>query len=886
MRPYVFARPRRIGYKYRYQASCGANSMELLEREQCLLELTGLLHAAAERGGCVALVAGEAGIGKTTLVQAFSDQQSETRVLWGACDALFTPRPLAPLYDIARQTKGALLAAVNAGANRDEIFTAALDELEREKALVVFEDMHWADEATLDLLKYLCRRIHRTHAMLAVTYRDDEVGRRHPLRYLIGDLPRASVHKMSLPPLSESAVAQLAGRVKRSPQGLHSLTGGNPLFVTEVLAAAVDTVPSTVRDAVLARAIRLTPAAREIAELVCVVPRKAELWLLEQAGRLDETGIEGCLSVGMVRHEDGSLAYRHELVRRAIEDSLSQPRLQSLHEQVLAILEARPNIPAARLAHHASGARDAQAVRRFAPLAAAQAASVGAHREAEAHFEAMIPYAGDLAPGDRARLLEQLSYECFLTGRYARASEVRREALEIWRQIGARVEEGDTLCSLSHLSWFEGRSADAESYCVDAIRVLESLPRSPALAKAYCYRADLDMESHDNHSAIEFAHRAIVLAEVWTDHRTLSMASSVLGTARLIIGDDSGWADLERSLQLALAHGLQEQAASAYTNLSAMAVSRRQYSEAARFLSSGIAYCEERDLDFLRPYMLAYRARMKFEQGDWLGAGEDAEAVLRHPRTTSITRIPALRTLGHLRIRRGDPDASSPLDEARALAGPQPELQRFGTLAAVAAEAAWLAGDWAGVVREVRPAYELVLHRRDPRMKGELAAWLWRVDGLEQPPADIPEPYALEISGDWRGAARVWNELGCPYERALVLGWCGTEHEQREALAVLDRLGAAPAAQALRRQMRERGVRAVPRGSRPSTRGNPLGLTRREAEILRLLSDGLRNAAIARRLFVSTKTVDHHVSAILAKLGVPSRAEAVAMARNLLDEGI
>ena len=281
---------------------------------------------------------------------------------------------------------------------------------------------------------------------------------------------------------------------------------------------------------------------------------------------------------------------------------------------------------------------------------------------------------------------------------------------------------------------------------------------------------------------------------------------NVLGTARLIIGDDSGWADLERSLQLALANGYQEQAARAYTNLSAMAVSRRQYDEAARYLSAGLAYCEERDLDSSRPYMLAYRARMKFEQGHWLGASEDIEAVLRHPRTTPVTRIPALRTLGHLRIRRGDPDASSPLDEARALAGPEPELQRFGTLAAVAAEAAWLAGDREGVLREVRPAYEMVLHRRDPRMKGELAAWLWRVDALEQCPTDIPEPYALEISRDWQGAARDWKELGCPYEQALVLGWYGTELEQREALAILDQLGAAPAAQALRRQMRARGV--------------------------------------------------------------------------------
>src|SRR5271168_713252 len=333
--------------------------MELLERERDLANLTAWFGAAAGGEGCIALLRGEAGVGKTVLLQEFAKRQREARVLWGACDALFTPRPLAPLYDIARQTKGALLAAVNSGANRDEIFTAALDELERERALVVFEDMHWADEATLDLLKYLGCRIHRTRAMLAVTYRDDEVGRGHPLRYLIGDLPRASVHKMSLLPLSESAVAQLANRAERPSKGLHSLTGGNPLFVTELLAAAVDTVPSTVRDAVLARAIRLTPAAREIAELVCVVPRKTELWLLEQAARLDEAGIEGCLSVGMVRHEDGSLAYRHELVRRAIEDSLSQPRLQSLHSMVLAVLAARPGISAARLAHHADGARNA-----------------------------------------------------------------------------------------------------------------------------------------------------------------------------------------------------------------------------------------------------------------------------------------------------------------------------------------------------------------------------------------------------------------------------------------------------------------------------------------------------------------------------------------------
>jgi DNA-binding CsgD family transcriptional regulator/tetratricopeptide (TPR) repeat protein len=859
--------------------------MELLERERPLANLLEWLVAASSGSGCVALVGGEAGIGKTVLLHELCARQRVVRALWGGCDDLSTPRPLAPLHDIARQTQGALQACIGSGASRDELFTATLDELERTPSLIVFEDMHWADEATLDLLKFLGRRINRMRSMIVVSYRDDEVGPRHPLRAVIGDLPRASTHRMFIAPLSESAVMQLARRVGRHPEGIYDVTAGNPLFVTEVLAANSDSVPVTVRDAVLARASRLSPVAREIAELVCVVPGKTEAWLLDPAARPDAAGIEGCLGIGMVLSEDGSLSYRHELVRRAMEDSLAPARKRSLHERVLAVLSARPAVPAARLAHHASCAHDAEAVRRFAPLAAAQAVSVGAHREAASHLETMVPYADDLAPGDRARLLEQLSYECYLTGRYARAGEVLRAALEIWREIGARHQEGDALRGLSRVSWFEGRRVEAERYCVDAIRVLESLPPSPTLAKAYTDQADLDMESHKNDSAIEFAHRAIALAEPWHDKLILSDAFNVLGAARLIMGDDSGWADLERGLQLALAGGYQEQVASAYNDLAAMAVSRRRYDEAARYLSAGLAYCEQRDLDLLRPYMLAYRARMNFEQGHWLAASEDADAVLLHPRATPVTQIPALRTLGHLRIRRGDPDASSPLEQARALAGPEPELQRFGTLAAIAAEAAWLAGDRDGVVQAATLAYERVSRQPDPRMKGDLAAWLSRANALEGTPTGIAEPYAMEISGNWQAAAHAWQSLGCPYEHAIVLGWYGDERDQRAALAIFEQLGAAPAAEALRRELRSRGIRGVPRGQRSSTQEHPLGLTRREAQILRLMRDGLRNAAIAKRLFLSTRTVDHHVSAILGKLGATSRTQAIEIAGRRPDSG-
>src|SRR5579862_1447979 len=418
------------------QDSPAAKSMELLEREQCLADLEGWLGTALRQGGGTVLVTGEAGIGKTALLQQFAKRQSAVRVLWGACDALFTPRPLAPLHDIARQTQGRLLATTASSASPDVIFPAALDEFERTKSLVVFEDVHWADEATLDLLKYLGRRMHRTHTLLVASYRDDELGPRHPLRLVTGELPSPGTQRISLAPLSEGAVARLAREARRPAAGLYKITGGNPFFVTEVLAGTADTVPPTVRDAVLARAARLTPAARQLAELVCIVPGKTESWLIDRIARPDEAALEGCLSVGMVRYDDGSLAFRHELARRALEDSLSQPRRQQRHARVLEALIERPDIPAARVAHHADGARDGTRVLHYASLAARQAASVGAHREAASHYQSALRYADGVLPAERGGLQELLSYECYLTGENERAFKAQHAALEIWRAQG------------------------------------------------------------------------------------------------------------------------------------------------------------------------------------------------------------------------------------------------------------------------------------------------------------------------------------------------------------------------------------------------------------------------------------------------------------------
>ena len=855
-----------------------AVSMELLERKQNLAELSEWLRRAAEGAGCIALLGAEAGMGKSALLHEFAKLPLGARVLWGGCDALFAPRPLGPLHDIAWQTQGDLKAAIAGDVHREVIFAAALKELER-PSLVVFEDMHWADEATLDLLKYLGRRIQRTRSMLVVSYRDDEIGARHPLRFVIGDLPRNTSHRMSLFPLSEPAVAELARDAGQESADLYRITGGNPFFVTEALAAGADTVPASVRDAVLARAMRLTPEARKIAELICVVPGRTEPELL-QIVQADEAAIEDCMRIGMVRFHDGALAFRHELARRAFEDSLTQSHRQLLHAKVFQVLAAGLGIPAARLAHHAAGARNAAAVLQFAPLAAEQAASVGSHREAVSQYQVALQYGQEMPAEVRARLYERLSYECQLTAQHELAIEARSAALQIWQATGERVREGDTLQRLSKLSWIVGRRAEANRHGAEAISTLEALPPGPELARAYSNFAQLDMESHELESAVIWAQRAIELAEPKGEKEILCDALCALGVVRLIDGDLRGWADLERGLRLALDGDLQEQVASAYTNLAAMSVSHRAYDKAANYLSDGIAYCEQRDMDAYRLYMLMYRARKAFEQGDWQNAGIDAEAVLRHPLATPITRIPALRTLGHIRTRRGDPQAQAALEEAWALGGAAQELQRVGTIAAIQAEAAWLTGDGEGVRRVVEPVYAMVCQRRDPRMKGELAAWLHRVQALEGTPKDIAEPYAQEIAGDWRGAALNWKRLDCPYEYACLLAWHGSESEQREALEALERLGATPAARMLRRRMRTEGIRAIPRGSHPSTRSNRLGLTRREAEIFALVSKGMRNSAIAKRLFLSTKTVDRHVSAILSKLGVRSRGEAVALANQ------
>jgi DNA-binding CsgD family transcriptional regulator/tetratricopeptide (TPR) repeat protein len=859
----------------------------LLERSDQLAALDASFDAViAEPTGRLLLVGGEAGVGKTTLLRTFCDRRPDSeRVLWGACEGLLTPGPLAPFFDLAEVVGGELEELVRSEARPHEVVAALGRELDRRTpAILVLEDLHWADEATLDVVRLLGRRVGRVRALVLASYRDDELDHTHPLQVVLGVLAsERTISRVEVPPLSAPAVTELAAQHGVDGEVLYRETNGNPFFVNEVLAAGTEEIPHTVRDAVLARTAHLTAPAKALVEAVAIVPTQAEVWLLEALANGAVDRLDECLTTGVLTSTREGVAFRHELARLTIEATLPPDRRVGLHRKALDALTAHPHgsPDLARLAHHAEAAGDTDAVLRFAPGAAARAASLGAHREAAAQYARALRFAGALPARERADLLERRSYECHLTDQVDDAIEALERALELHRQLGDRLREGDALRSLSVLLWCPGRVGEAEDASRRAVSLLERLPPGRELALAYSQASSLAGEAEDIEPTIAWGSRAIKLAERLGDAEVVLDASSTVAGAELLAGVPGARETLERNYELAQRAGLDDQAGQAIVNLAWAEGRRRSHDTTELALDAGLEYCGEHGLELWRLYLLALRARAQLDQGRWAEAVESAALVLREPRISTFPRIFALVVIGLVRARRGDAEHRAPLDEALPLAEMSGELERLGPVAAARAEVAWLRGDHQAAVEATEVAFELALKRRSQWMVGELACWRRRARVEGDVPAYTAEPYGLELTGEWDAAAKSWAGLGCPYESALALAGADDAGALRRSLDELHRLGASATAAVVARRLRERGVRGLPRGPRATTRDNPAGLTAREVEVLGLVSQGLRNAEIAERLFVSTKTVGHHVSAILRKLDVRTRGEASAEAVRL-----
>jgi len=854
----------------------------LIERSSFLASLEGLLSEALDGSGRLVFLGGEAGVGKTTLAAALTGSGSGAgpAVRRGCCDSVTTAEALGPVLDALPQLAEAADRAD--GVSKLRLFRQVRDALSASPMLLLLEDVHWADEATLDILRFLGRRLTGTRLMILATFRSEEVGHEHPLTVVMGDLAGLpGVVRMQLPALSAAGVRQLLDQVGSAldADAIFRLTGGNPFYVTEVAAAGSGQVPATVRDAVLARVSRLSPAAREVAAAASVLGRRAEADFLAAVSGQPLAAVDECLERGVLVLAEEEVGFRHDLARLAVERSLPPARRSAAHAGTLAELTSRGSHDHRRLAYHAAGCGDRAAVARHAPLAAARAARLGAHREAAEQFQLALRHheRPDLT---RAALLQQLSYECYLTDQLTRARDSGQETLAIYQQERDARLVGTSQRWLSRLSWVLGQNADGERYAAAAVNTLEALGPSPELAMAYSNLAQLRMLAGDAKVAVRGGTRAIELARQLGDRETEIHALNNVGMALANGGHlAEGCTRLTQSLDLALAADAHEHVARAFTNLGSTHVINWSLGEAGRHLKAGITYCAERDLDTWHRYMSAWLARVLAGQGQYAIAERHLTDVLRHPQVSPITRVSALHVVGVLAARRGR-DGTGALDEALEIAVQTGESQRLVPVAAARAEAAWLAGRPGDLVAEIDRAWTAAAAYPQPWELGELSWWLHLAGERRPVRRPVARPFALMLAGEHRAAAAEWEGLGCPLWSAYALAFSPQLKDAQRCLDLLGPLDVPAVRHAVLRDRRARGL-AVPRGPRPARRASPAGLTARETEVLQLLADGLSYAEVAERLVLSEKTVGHHVSSVLRKLGEPTRSRAVATAQRL-----
>jgi DNA-binding CsgD family transcriptional regulator/tetratricopeptide (TPR) repeat protein len=860
----------------------------LLEREAQLDLLADVLAEVGSSSGRVVLVRGEAGIGKTALVDEFLAVHGDgVHVLAGSCDDLIAAQPLAPFWDIARRGEKSLWAPLKS-FDLSDLLVVLLDLLGRSlrPTVLVIEDTQWADEATLDVIQYVGRRIEQTHGLLILTYRDSEVDIDHPLRAVMGLFPPRAVIRIQLAGLSEEAIAQLAGEAQADVAELMGLTSGNPLFVTEVLGTGTSGVPPSIQDSVLGRVGKLSAPAREAVELLSVSPGESEMELVDLVLEKPAELLKELEGQGLVLVGETCVGFRHELTRRAVESSLTPGHRRNLNVRVLEALSALPNIAGhARLAHHAHEAGDVEAVIAHSRLAAREARAVGGHREAVSHFETMEPHLDHISLPERGLLLEEWADSEHFRDKFPNALRILQRAIDVYRTIGDVDALVRTLLTAVEIAQPVSPAGEAERFLEEAMSILEYLPAAPAWAQAVNLQAWLAMMSGRLREASDTADRAIELSTKQGADLTLIHAMSIKGVALSGMGDEKGKDLLEEARAHAVAGGHLFQEARAIYSLAGVALEQGELGLAEEAFQRLTVKATQHKAPMFEIPLRAFKAELSLARGEFeLAENEAIDGIMATAYASSIWAFELEMVLGIVQTRIGRPEALGTLERAWASRSAVDDLYSDSRAAAAFAENMWVTGaldvERLVVCKEILEEAVRLEHLWNA---GRLALWLWKLGEVSEVPEGIAEPFRLTMVGEPQKAAQLWDELGYPYEHAIALAQSNSGN-RLEAIEILESLGALAVAGKLRSELRAEGV-FIPRGRADSTRRHPVGLTARQDEVLSLLAEGLSNVEIADRLFLSPRTVESHVAAVLSKLDVPTREEAVAVAveRGLLD---
>jgi DNA-binding CsgD family transcriptional regulator len=846
----------------------------LLERERELGLLGDLLAEVDTAGGTVTLIRGEAGIGKSALVRAFLASIGDAaRTHVGFCDDLQTPQPFGPLWDMAREEsdlREALLAS-----DRQQVMEALFDLLARSLRpnLVVIEDTQWSDEATLDAIKHVGRRIDRTNGLLLLTYRDEEVDLDHPLRMVLGALRSENLARIELGGLSRVAVAELLAESELDPDTVLQATRGNPFFVTEMALTIGDEVPASVRDSVMARVGRLSILAREMLRYISVIPERTTRDELAALVGSAETQLAECERAGLLDVEAGAVAFRHELIRRAVEGSLTVSERAAVHRALLDVLP--DDTDPARLVHHARGANDVDRLIEAGPLAARAAADVGGNREASAHYRALEPHLDLIPPAERARLLSDwASIEYYMAD--VEATRILDEAIDLYRDLGATRDLARALTLAVAVKEAHALSLEAESHALEAIRLLEQDGPSFDLASALSRYADFLVRQGDGKRARAISEQAIAIGEATGNEQAQIRALTVKGMLAYARGIPDGLDLVEEARSRAERNNHRFEEVMALLGPAFVAQEINDVELQADLGQRARAAAVRYELPLLEAEASALFADSLMRKGSWAEADDLATENLGSHANADMH---FMRILGLIRMRTGRSGAEEYARGAWSLAEEFNEIDDLQHVAASLAEKMWLESTVdRSSMRSFRELVDRGFRYDFPWRAGWLAFWLWMLEEMDGVPDGTPEPYAQAMRGDAKQAAMFWADRRMPYQQALALA-CGDVDRRREAVEILDSLGADVVAAKLRKDLRDEGV-TLPRGKGRATREHAAGLTARQAEVLQILGEGLTNPEVADRLFLSPRTVENHVSAILAKLDATTREEAVEKARS------